>query len=83
MASISGSGSSSSFATVTVTSLNSPESTVTLDSISFLPGLEAHRKIRAVALVGTEQIEIILELLDEVFETETLDGKKKEPEGKA
>lgn len=66
MASISGAGSSSSFATVFVNSDSG--SAVTLTSISFLPGLTAHRKVRVTGVIGAEAFETIFELLDEVFE---------------
>lgn len=77
-AEISAGGLGSSFATARIASLNSPVSTVTAGTIAFLPGLEAHRKVRVTFTVGAETVEFILELLDEVFETETVDGRKKE-----
>lgn len=76
MASISGS-SEQSFVRVRVNSLNSPASTVTFDALGFRPGLEAQRRLKALATVGTENVEIIVELQDEVFEAEDIRGRRK------
>lgn len=78
MARVSTSGAYNSFITVDINSLNSPTSPVTILTVAPLPGFTSQRRVLATALVGSEQVEFILELLDEVFETETVTGQKKE-----
>ena len=78
MARLSTSGMYNTFITADIQSLNSPASTVVIDSLAPLPGFTSQRKVLLRATVGAEPVEITVELLDEVFETETISGQKKE-----
>ena len=66
-----------SYARIQLNSLMLPPSDTNILTTSFRPSFEAQRKMRVLATVGSEVIEILVEFRDEVFEPTTIQGESK------